>query len=1065
MRKGGEFEMRKLLSSFWKSSVGGMVRVVHRRHDQSGQAIILVLGMLLVLSVVPAVIFNQVSQNAPVTIQVENSKAALAAAQSGVAAYMVHLQSNPAYTQYNDQSCNAAPNDPAFFLPSPCPIALGATPTMPQVASPTSWGEAVPGASASLNERFAYTVNVTASGNPELYVVGAAGIGAGNMIQYRVIQVGLTNSALSYTYFDNYNTSSPYVYSNSAAFKDMMSAMNFVLSLAGSSTVSFGGTTINLSTIQSAIKGLLGNSTVAPMSLGSFFCNYHAYDPNPISTELHALGQAEPSLLSGELTKSGLTGFSILGWNVGQEIASAIEGAVNGVVSSVIGNIPLDGPFPLVCNTASSYGELSGTNSGLRYASGSGGDTGGYYGLTTSMTGKIYSNDSLYTCGNPTWTNADLTFGSKSAFNSANINPLDSISGSQYAYIANDLPNVAITWPIINTTTTFLYGCQGTQVKLGKGSTSTLTNKNIPPPTPAFSQMVTEAASGNTNGGGCLYQGPTFIDLEGSKVQVWSPDTPSPSSRCYANGTAFAMPANGVIYVQNYDPASAQSPSNPTATATPWTSSCNTFPGSFVMLNQTEPIQHHDCHWGDALVQGVLGSSSTSPQNLTIAASNDIVITGNVTYACSSDGGASVPATCQQSLGLAPGGDVPISDPYSGTSGTYYPQGNVIINHPVDSNNNNNNNCTPVVSGQVGTAVNGTSETCGGPAKGPEAPPSYSGSCSISDFNGCIYDIAEWLYHIEYAGYYCDEGSLLLNAIGLGSCDPQPGVGTYTINGHQALATSLAANTGTSNPTAAPYVPQPPTRPTCAPNYTVSVSLLSWPPWTVGSCTAQWLDYYASYGVIGVNTLQQLCGDISGLNCSVGFEGSLQQYEATWVHGQVNSFPAVYDPTIDAMILASDSTTKDVSAYGISGSGTLTTLSAIQNGSFTLQNLSGGNQFIQPQNLGSCPGGPLCWQSDNMQHGLGTLTVAGSVIEQYNDGLQSAGLTSSHFQFLKFGTSGLFDCTFACYVPSGFRHVVLSHAANLSIDPPAGVIGNITGDEWSAQDVTELPNRNVVPWS
>lgn len=717
-----------------------------RARDSIGQALIVVISTLLVLSVVPAVIVTQIANNVPVTIRVENGKAALAAAESGVAAYLVQLQSDPAYTSYNDQTCSTPPNDRAFFLPSKCPIPRGAAPKVPNGDNKSSFGERVSGSSPALNERFAYSVNVSTDGTPELYVVGMAGEGAYE--QYRVERVKLRNPALSYMYFDNYDTSSPYTYANSAAFKDLMSAVNLILGLGSSSTLSLDGHSFNLGEIKNDINQLLGAGPVAAMNLGSFFCNYHAYDPNPISTAIHALAQAEPTALANELNASGLTGFSILGWNVGQELAGAIEQAVDGVVEYIVSNIPLDGPFPLVCATASSYGEVSGTNHNLRYG-GSNGATGGYYGLTTEMSGRVYLRDSLYACGNATWPNAQVTSGDESKFQQANINPLDAISGNQFAYIANDLPQVQITWPIVNTTTVFLHGCQGTSISPG---TDVMTNKALPVPTPDFSSMVQRAQVGDRTGGGCLYQGPTVILLEGAEAQVWSPDTQSPSSGCYANGTPFKLPQDGVIYVQNFD--SPNTNPNP-GTTPPWQDTCNPFPGTFVLLNQTEPIQHHSCYWGDAIIEGTLGASPTSRQNLTIGASNDIVIAGNVTYACSPDGGKKVPVDCAQSLGLAPGGDVPITEPETDSAGTFYPQGNVIINHPVVGGQNDNN-CTPVVSRQFGTTVNGTSITCGGPARGPASPPplpsNYAKNCGPGTIipgidlggsvNACGYDIA-----------------------------------------------------------------------------------------------------------------------------------------------------------------------------------------------------------------------------------------------------------------------------------------------------------------------------------
>ena len=1043
-------------------------RVIRIVRDASGQAVLLVLGLLLVISIVPVVVVNQLAtQNVPITLQTQDSKAALAAAESGVVSYMAIVQNDRYYPEdYNDSNpkCTLPSNDPAFYLPSNCPLTNG----VPEVPRGSQHWVNVTG-SNGLNEQYTYTVtyNPPSSGSSSsssycqndtgytLYVVGRAGTGPGKMTQYRSISVNLGNNLpFCYALFSNYNTASPYVYSNSFWFNSMMQAVNFVLGYLGSSySVTFDGQTITGAEIQKLITDILGTGPAAAAELGSLFCNYHSYDLNMVSDLLHEAAKGEPTMLANELKSVGLTGISILGWNVGQEIATAIENAVNSAVSYIVGNIPIYGPFPLICNTNSFYGEVKGTNGGFSYGGTGTGYHGGYYGLNTTVSGSVYSLDSLYACGAANLSNANLTFGNASAFKSAGVNPLAGIPNTQFPYLENDLPTISVTWPLGLGTTTFTSGCSGTTAKTT--GTPHFISSASPPPTPNFPGLQAQASNGlSSNAPGCQYYGPTFIKLEGSQTQVWSPDG---GSNCPSDGGTFTLPQNGVIYVHNW----------------PTSNACVPFPSNFVLLRQDEPIQHHSCYWGDALVQGTLGSGN--PQNLTIAASNDIVITGNTTYAC---GGTSVGSGCKDSLGLVPGGNVPFSVPYHSSSGTYYPQGNVVINHPVDTNGNNNNNCTPLSSSQVNQTVNGTSISCGAAGKGPEIPPplpsSYAQNCGPGtwpfggSWNACMYDIAGWLYNIEYGGYYCNLGTEIESVFGA-KCNPAGGTTTYTINGHNATADSLAANDGTSNPTAAGYVPKAPSRPSCTPNYNMSFSF-SWPPWTLGSCTQQWFNYYVAYGVIGVGQLQQICNDISGLTCATGFEGNLQVFERNWVHGPINSFPAVYDPVVNAVIYAANSNAniQNQASSGNGAAGSLLgaiggkPLGAIQNGSFTLQNAQAGNQFIQPQNLNTGDGG---WQSLGMEHGLGSLTVVGSILEQYNDGLQSAGMITSHFQTLKIGTSSLWHCQIACYVPSGFRNVNLSFADNTITNPPAALINNLHGVLWTPNSIVEVSTGKIVPWA
>jgi hypothetical protein len=124
----------------------------------------------------------------------------------------------------------------------------------------------------------------------------------------------------------------------------------------------------------------------------------------------------------------------------------------------------------------------------------------------------------------------------------------------------------------------------------------------------------TDRAAGKT---GCLYNGPTRIELNASgTMTVNSPFTTSAS---YAScvGTNVPLPANGVIYVQNV-------PTAQVATCT----------GSQNRLGYPIPadVTTYQCRTGDVFLSGTLRG------RLTIAAENNIVVVANTTYSSSGAG-------------------------------------------------------------------------------------------------------------------------------------------------------------------------------------------------------------------------------------------------------------------------------------------------------------------------------------------------------------------------------------------------------------------------------------------
>jgi hypothetical protein len=129
------------------------------------------------------------------------------------------------------------------------------------------------------------------------------------------------------------------------------------------------------------------------------------------------------------------------------------------------------------------------------------------------------------------------------------------------------------------------------------------------PTTNTAIKAETDRSAGKT---GCLYNGPTRIVLNANgTMTVTSPFTTS-SAYAACVGTNVALPANGVVYVQNV-------PSSQSA-------SCS---GSQNRLGYpiANDVTSYGCRDGDAFVSGTLKG------RLTIAAENNIIIVANTTYA------------------------------------------------------------------------------------------------------------------------------------------------------------------------------------------------------------------------------------------------------------------------------------------------------------------------------------------------------------------------------------------------------------------------------------------------
>ena len=142
---------------------------------------------------------------------------------------------------------------------------------------------------------------------------------------------------------------------------------------------------------------------------------------------------------------------------------------------------------------------------------------------------------------------------------------------------------------------------------------------------PSNTQIKQQAQSGS---GGCLYTGPTRIILKSNgKMDVMSPKTTSPNPGCGTGTmsnvqTDIALPSTGVIYVQS-STGTCSLPELKPATAT------NGYPGypqGYTGTTANKDVTSYDCKAGDVFVEGTLKGQ------LTIAADNNVIVTGDTKY-------------------------------------------------------------------------------------------------------------------------------------------------------------------------------------------------------------------------------------------------------------------------------------------------------------------------------------------------------------------------------------------------------------------------------------------------
>ena len=154
---------------------------------------------------------------------------------------------------------------------------------------------------------------------------------------------------------------------------------------------------------------------------------------------------------------------------------------------------------------------------------------------------------------------------------------------------------------------------------------------------------------------GCLYEGPTSIQLySDGKMSVSSPES-APNSACIGATphAQISLPPNGVIYVENA-------------------------PSGSIPVDCPVTIEHYDyggsnppCGTGDAFIKGALSGQ------LTVAADNNVYITGDLEYVgCAKSGTSDV-------LGLIANGFVYVSRYFVITNSAAYDICGAAPSHPL----------------------------------------------------------------------------------------------------------------------------------------------------------------------------------------------------------------------------------------------------------------------------------------------------------------------------------------------------------------------------------------------
>lgn len=234
------------------------------------------------------------------------------------------------------------------------------------------------------------------------------------------------------------------------------------------------------------------------------------------------------------------------------------------------------------------------------------------------INGPMHSNDAILVCGAVTFNGPAYTSWTGSSPGTPTTNKHWRSNG-----------NCGASTPLFN-------GNTGNKC-LGSGPTNDMCYELPLAIPPSNSGLKSETSSALASPPGCLFTGPTKITMRADgKMDVLSPDTAAAGANpgCVP-GSGMAIPANGVVYVQNV-------PSGATSTA------CTSgngvyFDGNGAPVTSTTPgatknlinpvgypvsgdITDYGCKDGDVFISGVVNG------RLTVGSEHDTILTDDITY-------------------------------------------------------------------------------------------------------------------------------------------------------------------------------------------------------------------------------------------------------------------------------------------------------------------------------------------------------------------------------------------------------------------------------------------------
>lgn len=601
------------------------------RKREAGQAMLLVLAVIVILTVLPVIVFSGSSQTASIAASQQNYNAALSAARAGLTDYENQLNQNLSFAAFNDVSQYAgASSDNAFnYAPGQGP-AETATPfsctgpyTTINAGRVANW-QPVAGTSAPSCEHYTYAVDAhnASQGVISVTVTGVAGNGFNFQRQSeRAVTTTLANPALSYVYNTNYNATNP---AHATLATDLTSFYS-ILSFFGAvpSDVSSGN-------IQQAVD---------------YACTKYA------GQQWQVAGFTITGPFPGCPVDTFQGGWV---WNgaIGGNSFYQFHDTVNGSIHSNDGLYYCGGPPSL-------FHQINYVNLLMDAIGAFTGNWGAI--ITAAIYGILFAGFQVLSGGQQEFANINgsVTAGVPSSAGGGG-QPVSTPPGlGRFGGLATTLGGILSTLTGFPSCPSQQPNYSSGPPKLGK------TLQPLPQPNPNLPIVASQGQAGPpTNGnagvpasaGGCLYQGQTVIQFhQMGTMTVWSPDSRSMDSTgrngCPSNGGTASLPSNGVIYVQNLQSGGCQPFPNPPFNA------LNYGYGT----SQEQPIQNQSCNLGDAIIQGTVNGQ------LTVAAQNDVIITGSIYYGgtgCPGKGSTAVASsTCKSVLGLTAEGNVEVNHP------------------------------------------------------------------------------------------------------------------------------------------------------------------------------------------------------------------------------------------------------------------------------------------------------------------------------------------------------------------------------------------------------------------